>query len=319
MKIRGSFFTAAAFGLAGLLVRELLVQEQALAEPAGLPPGRPHFAERDGHRIHLWERAPRDPELATSTERVLLLVHGGTWSSRPGFDLPGASAMQALADSGWNCFGVDLLGYGDSDEPPQGEMGRASEAAKDLEAAIDFIRSEQGVQRVALLGWSFGSLVAGRVASQSPEKVSGLVLYGTRYQPLEFELEIPKGHSRVNDDAAARIDFTELHADPDLVDRFAELALETDPESPNGVFVSYQNELPILEPATLRSPTLVLVGEVEAQSALPDLTHLFEDLAPADKRLIVIPGGGHAVHLESGRERWHAAVLEFLEGAVRAD
>lgn len=62
-----SLATITGLGLAGLLASELTSQE-----PSVLPPGRPQFAARDGLRIHLWERAPRDLKLATSTGRVLL-------------------------------------------------------------------------------------------------------------------------------------------------------------------------------------------------------------------------------------------------------
>jgi hypothetical protein len=60
-------------------------------KPAGRPAdirGDEHYAIRDGLRIYLWEKRKAALEATFATSgKVALLVHGGTWSGRPDFDL----------------------------------------------------------------------------------------------------------------------------------------------------------------------------------------------------------------------------------------
>lgn len=56
----------------------------------------------------------------------------------------------------------------------------------------------------------------------------------------------------------------------------------------------------------------MILGEHEAVSKMKDQLAFFAALASPDKRFVIIPGGGHGVHLEQTRERWRGAVLDFL-------
>jgi hypothetical protein len=60
-------------------------------KPAGRPAdirSEEHYAIRDGLRIYLWEKRKAALEATFATSgKVALLVHGGTWSGRPDFDL----------------------------------------------------------------------------------------------------------------------------------------------------------------------------------------------------------------------------------------
>src|SRR5260221_680285 len=50
--------------------------------------GEAHYAMRDGLRIYLWEKhKPGLDNSFAASGKVALLVHGGTWSGRPDFDL----------------------------------------------------------------------------------------------------------------------------------------------------------------------------------------------------------------------------------------
>ena len=79
-----------------------------------------------------------------------------------------------LAHHGWNVLAVDLPGHckSDGDAPSSVEEGAAFVAAL-LDAA--------GLQRAALVGHSWGSLIALEAASQLKERVSHLVLVGTSF------------------------------------------------------------------------------------------------------------------------------------------
>ena len=79
-----------------------------------------------------------------------------------------------LANHGWNVLAVDLPGHCRS----------AGEAPASVEAAATFIEAlldALGVQRAALVGHSWGSLIALEVAAKLGQRVSHLVMVGTAF------------------------------------------------------------------------------------------------------------------------------------------
>ncbi len=79
-----------------------------------------------------------------------------------------------LAHHGWNVLAVDLPGHCKS----EGEAPASVEAAADFVAAL---LDAAGVQKAALVGHSWGSLIALEAAARLKERVSHLVLVGTAY------------------------------------------------------------------------------------------------------------------------------------------
>ena len=79
-----------------------------------------------------------------------------------------------LAHHGWNVLAVDLPGHCRS----------SGEAPSSVEEAADFIAAlldAAGVQQAALVGHSWGSLIALEAASRLKERVSHLILIGTAF------------------------------------------------------------------------------------------------------------------------------------------
>ena len=79
-----------------------------------------------------------------------------------------------LANHGWNVLAVDLPGHCKS----EGEAPASVEAAADFVAAL---LGAAGVARAALVGHSWGSLIALEAAARLKDRVSHLVLVGTAY------------------------------------------------------------------------------------------------------------------------------------------
>ncbi len=79
-----------------------------------------------------------------------------------------------LANHGFNVLAVDLPGHCKS----AGEPPRSVEAAAD---SIMALLDVAGVQSAALVGHSFGSLIALEVAARIPERISHLALVGTAF------------------------------------------------------------------------------------------------------------------------------------------
>jgi pimeloyl-ACP methyl ester carboxylesterase len=96
-----------------------------------------------------------------------------------------------MANHGWNVLAVDLPGHCRS----QGEApGSVEEAAQFVSALLD----AAGLSKAALVGHSWGSLIALEVASRLKERVSHLVLVGVAYPMkvskalLDASLEAPQ-------------------------------------------------------------------------------------------------------------------------------
>ena len=245
----------------------------------------------------------------------MVLVHGATWSGRPDFDLQirDYSAMDAFARAGWDVFAPDIQGYGNSDEPKGQSWSRTGDAAQDLAAAIEWIVRERGVEKVSLLGWSWGAQISGTYANQHPDRVERLLLMGFTWGKGFPKREPPKQKYRVNTEEDAASDFIDGCYEQDVVDLYVREALESDPESPNGVLVDFFQHLPMVDPVKLPMPVMLLYGAHEVDEVrLEDATAFFSQLKHPGRSLVVLEGGGHAVLLEKPHRRWQQTVLAFF-------
>lgn len=90
-----------------------------------------------------------------------------------------------LAHHGWNVLAVDLPGHCRSAGTPPATV----------EAAADFVLAlmdAAGLARAALIGHSFGSLIALEAAARAPARVSHLVLVGTAF-PMKVSAALLEG------------------------------------------------------------------------------------------------------------------------------
>ena len=290
---------------------------------------REAYVTRDGLRVYLWEkyRPDREGDFAR-TGKVALLVHGGARSGRPAFDLQvrDYSLMDFLAANGYDVWAIDIHGYGRSDKTDK-DWSDSRSAAADIAAAVTHITATRGVARINLLGWSAGTQRAGLFAMDNPDKVAKLILYapfwkGTsefrEYQRKRIEnggQPLPQYH--VNTEESLRSDFVRGHPvqhhefEEDVVQESVKASLQTDPQSPN-VFVEWKN-LPILDPARIAVPTMIIHGENDYAADEEDLLPFYAQLATRDKRYVLLPNGGHLVMLERGHRRFQHEVLSFLD------
>src|SRR5688500_11660706 len=90
-----------------------------------------------------------------------------------------------LAHHGWNVLALDLPGHCRSEGPPPASV---EEAAQFVIALLD----AAGIEKAALVGHSFGSLIALEVAARAPGRVSHLALVGTAY-PMKVSPALLEG------------------------------------------------------------------------------------------------------------------------------
>ncbi|MCA0325692.1 MAG: alpha/beta hydrolase [Proteobacteria bacterium] len=79
-----------------------------------------------------------------------------------------------LAHHGWNVLAIDLPGQGKSSGEPPETVEQAADTVLALLRAV-------GVEQAALVGHSFGSLIALEAAARAPAHVSHLALAGTAF------------------------------------------------------------------------------------------------------------------------------------------
>src|SRR6202034_3360748 len=127
----------------------------------------------------------------SSPDKILLFVHGATYPAETACDLPieGVSMMDLIARRGYDVYLVDVRGYGHSTRPA--EMSQPAEANKpivstkvaahDLGAAVDYILKKRKVAKINLMGWSWGTSIAGSYTSEHNDKIEKLGLYAPQW------------------------------------------------------------------------------------------------------------------------------------------
>jgi len=131
------------------------------------------FVDIDGVRMHYQEAG----DLASP---ALVLIHGFASST-----LVWSKVFLELADSGFRVIALDLLGYGYSGKPRNGQYTIAGQASLVMQL-LDTLR----IKRVHIVGSSYGGAVAATCALDYPNRVDKLILVApvNNNRPLAFKL-----------------------------------------------------------------------------------------------------------------------------------
>lgn len=287
----------------------------------------PSVSAHDGSPVELsvWEKraASIAPSQFAETGHVVLLAHGATVSGRPDFDLdipPDESGltyslMEYLAAQGYDVFSVDYQNYGDSGRVPCGLCVTSQVAANDIGAAVDYIRELRRVERVHLLGWSWGATTAGLYAQQHPDRIARLVQYALYIENGRNPERVPiEEFRKVDMERCCRGDFVMESTDPGVFEAYSRAALAAEERAPNGVYADLFGRMPLIDPGRIKVPTLLIYGALDSvctihQNALPAYFH---DLGTDDKAFVVVPGGGHALLLMQQRGRFYDEVTRWF-------
>ena len=150
-----------------------------MTKPSGAAiKGQEHWTEKGSDvKLFLWEKCAGDPAKSVGT---ILFVHGSSMASQPTFDLqvPGrtdSSAMDWFAARGFDCWSVDMEGYGRSTKTRDNNAPIAY-GADDCYAAALYIQKHRGKRPLLVYGISSGALRAAMFAEQHPEMVARLAL-----------------------------------------------------------------------------------------------------------------------------------------------
>lgn len=293
-----------------------------------------HLVHKHGIRLFLWEKYRTEEAAAFArTGRVILLVHGASFSGITTFDLqvpgkPGHSLMDFLAERGYDAWALDIEGYGRSDRPITHTSSTAV-AAEDIRAACEHIFQHRRVQSLHLLGFSWGTQSAGLFASSYPHWIRRLILLAPisqespwleslRPQLGTFEGERYRANTVEAVKARVLSSIPGQAIDPQVLEYYAMLAVGRDPSSPNGCLVDILTRMPLVDYGKLGMPTLLVHGEYDDVARQEDLTLRFREIPGSEKQYLVLPGLGHMALIEKNRHLLTHALLNFLEAPAPA-
>jgi pimeloyl-ACP methyl ester carboxylesterase len=278
----------------------------------------------DGSPVRIYVKEKRaaslDVSTAATTRKVVLLAHGAGTPGSLVFDLqvPAAaqtySMMDYLAARGFDVFAIDYQNYGLSDRHACGLCVTTDKAALDVDAAVEHIRKLRGVDRVHLVGWSWGANITALYASRHPDKVGRLVMYAPPMWTAQRG-DAPKAQFRKVAEQGLRRLLEPSASDPPAVDVLVKGVLESTPEPPNGVLMDLNRRMPLNDPTSITRPTLIVYGELDGQTPVkePNLPVFFTAMPVMDKQLRIIPGAGHFMVIQKQRLRFYQEVAQWLE------
>jgi pimeloyl-ACP methyl ester carboxylesterase len=296
-----------------------------------------------GGTLFLSRLAPPDWERRTR-RRAVLYVHGATFPSALSiaYRFDGRSWRDALVASGYAVWGFDFLGFGRSSHYAPMAAGlsdgtplnRAGEAARQLEAALEFITARSSVDRVSLLAHSWGSMPSGLVAARSPERIDRLVFFapiaqrpgiGAARQTLpacrlvsladqwrRFLEDVPEGETGGMLPRHFAV-WGEDYLDSDRESRSRDSASVLVPSGPSADIADAWAGALAYDPALIRAPTLVVRGAWDRVTSEADARWLHDALRhAAERRLLKIARATHLAHLEESRYELYREVGDFL-------
>jgi len=264
-----------------------------------------------------------------------------------------------MVAKGYVVYMFDKRNYGFSsrekamDEPAVNArpVTRSYLAIRDIGAVVDHIRKKHKINKVNLVGWSWGAMTAGYYTSLNSEKVQKLVMYAPAYafaqhtnlgagsgsqnkrKPNEFNYALGAyrlGSKAGNDarwDGEIPVADKNSYRDEGVRDAFANEALKTDPTSetrtppslraPNGVmedsFMQATGRA-MWNASSIYVPTLVIAGEFDTWSFPEDRDGLMRDLTNAPfKKSVLIKNATHFVLFEKPRFEFFGEIESFLK------
>jgi pimeloyl-ACP methyl ester carboxylesterase len=342
--------------------QELVSVDHLVSHPSTAPAIR-------GEQVTLYmrERSLANPASQSTSPpgKVVLFVHGAALGSTGAFDLAyqDYSWMAYLAQAGFDTFALDLTGYGFSTRPdPMNDPCnldpetlatlvpalhvQTCPAVKpvqidtlrsdwdDLDAAVNFVRDLRHVDRVSLVGWSYGGSIIGGYAVNHPDKVDRLVMLSPAYDRDHPDASVPETAA-----SGPPMSLQTPETVPSFWDHQVKCADQVDPGVRDAVWqegivadaVSWapgHRRVPIFPTwfwnralaSKVQAPTLVVEGEFDEMAPIttPDaIRAAYADLGTPTKLYVNLACSSHFAQWETRHLPMFAASLEWLsDGTV---
>ncbi|MGH7411055.1 MAG: alpha/beta fold hydrolase, partial [Candidatus Methylomirabilis sp.] len=308
--------------------------------------------------VKLFVREKRLENLPKITkDNVVLFVHGIPSPASTIFDLSvsGYSWLEYVAERGFDGFTLDIRGFGRSTRPPEMKepvgqnlpLVRADQAMRDIDAAIDYIRSKRKIDKVNIVGWSIGASWCALYATLHPDKVNKLVMFGAIYgknptyvkafgDPANpdrphYEMGayryLPRREILDAWDAWIKPELRDVWREREVIDAWIDALFASDPtarqrspesiQAPNGPYIDWHEihaGRSLFDPARVKVPTMIIRGAAEEMISSEAADDLLQKLTSAPyKRRLDIGDSTHYALLEKNRLQLYRGVQAFLE------
>jgi pimeloyl-ACP methyl ester carboxylesterase len=288
-----------------------------------------YYVKKGDVRLYVYRKRAAEPLAGEAPLPVLFLVHGSTVSGRNTYDLqvPGRedySVMDHFAALGYDVWTMDHDGYGRSGWT-EGSNSGVQSGADDLQIAVPFVLETTGVRDVLMFGTSSGALRASLFTSKNPDMVrrlglSALVYTGAGSPTLEQRRKKLPEYSaspRRKVDLAfyqGMFNRDKPGTSEDIVpEAIAAAELPLVSEVPTGTYVDMCVNLPLVDPAAIVCPVMIVRGEYDGIAAEPDLLDFFVKLPNRDKQFVAIAGIAHNPMMGIHRRKFFHALKSFLK------
>ena len=269
------------------------------------------FVDIDGVRVHY-------QEAGAVTNPAILLIHGFASST-----LVWSKVFLELANAGFRVIAPDMLGYGYSGKPRNGEYTIPGQAS-----LLNQLLERLHIRHATVVGSSYGGAVAATCALDYPTRVEKLVLVGavSNNRPLEFKLMKIFGAPVVGDVVSPLLIGSrrllrmrmkrvyDRHAwvlDERRVDaRHQPLRASATHRAIIRTVRKWDAERIARDAHLIRQPTLLLWGENDGEIPLADGERLHKEIPRS--RMAVFLNCGHLPH-EEYPEAFTKIVSEFCE------
>jgi len=299
--------------------------------------------------ISLFVRNKRRADLGAPTaENTLLFVAGSTYPASTSFDLrlDGISWMEQLAENGYNTYLVDIRGYGRSDTPSEMSQPasdnqpivRTPVAVGDIATTVQFIRSTTGIDKLNLIGWSWGAALMASYTAKHNQIVNKLVLVAPQWirdTPSKADAGGTLGAYRIVQRSAAKTrwlsgvpdDKKDTLLPPAWFEAWADATFTTPPNgdinaaqllAPNGTVLDsreyWSAGKPLYNPADILVPVLIVHADWDVDCPLDMSRAVFSKLTSTPyRRWVEIGEGTHSGFMEKNRWQFFSAVQVFLD------
>ena len=299
-----------------------------LAAPSGHSVWSKEYQVKKGDvPLYVFRKRMEAPKPGQTALPVLFLVHGSSVSSRPGFDLtvPGRgeySLMNTFAQYGFDVWTMDHENYGRSGRTDSNS--NIASGVDDLKVAVELVVKETGRQRVHMFGESSGGLRAGAYAMARPDRIDRLILGAFTYKgdnsPTLTErakqLDYYRTHNLRLRDRAMILSISTRDkpgtSDPAVMEYLADQELKFGDQVPTGTYLDMTANLPVVDPARVLAPVMLVRGEYDGIATVDDLSEFFKRLPHGDRQFVILPGLAHSLVLGLNRKMFWHAMQSFL-------
>jgi len=294
-----------------------------------------------GKYLNVFHQSPTGVPL----NRAVLFIHGASFPSSlaSGFKIDGVSWIDNLTMAGYDVYALDFLGYGKSDRydymsknyGKNNNIGTASDVVQDIDIVLNFIRNNAKINKISIIGHSWGATVSALYATLHSEKIDKLVLFAPFIQRKgQTEWDKPKElyedltpNERIAQFVSKIPKDKVMTLERDVIKKWGKEWLESDPTSklriPHSVrfpsawqvdLFNCWNGKSLFSPTKIENSTLLIRGEWDTTFSFSDAENLFKQLINVpNKRYVVIDKSTHVMHLEKNRFKLFNEVKLFLK------